>query len=67
MSAVDDFLDGATLDDANGWHPHIAAKRVRLTGRVSKYHTHRPNKRKPNDDAWADDDGRDIPPRWADV
>lgn len=67
VSPVDEFLDGVTLDDANGWHPRIARKRARLTGSLVRYPRHKANKRKPDDDAWADDDGRDTPPRWADV
>lgn len=62
MSAVDDFLDDPA--DANGWHRAPFTPATRRRSRYRRDPTGRPE---PRDSAWDDDDGRDIPPRWADV
>jgi hypothetical protein len=64
VNPVDDFVEPA---DSNGWHDTIADRDLHLTGRIWTYHTHRPDGRKPLEGPWGDDDGRDTPPRWADV
>lgn len=64
MNPVDDFLDGITLDDANGWHRPTPEPRQTRRRRYRRNPTGRPE---PRDSAWDYDDGSDVPPRWADV